>query len=43
MRKLLIMAAATAAFLAVASAAGSAAIPYPQCPPSILACPGSGQ
>jgi len=45
MRKLFLMAAATAALLAVAGAATSAAFPQPQCPPGAFACPapGSGQ
>jgi hypothetical protein len=40
MRKLFLTAAATVALLAVAGAATSAAIPFPQCPPSALVCPG---
>jgi hypothetical protein len=43
MRKLLLMAAATATLLAVAGAAVSAGFPQPQCPPSAFFCPGSGQ
>jgi len=42
MRKLFLMAAATAALLATAGAATSAAIPYPICKPGSPCPPGAG-
>jgi len=42
MRRIVLLAAASAAMLAVAGAAVSAAFPHPQCPPSAFVCPAPG-